>query len=83
MAHVLYGSNLKFSFSLLVSIGVIAPLPLVSQKRPVHVCVCASIRAQRVRFHVSDVTVDGAEAWKSDPSLPPEIALWPRVNPLD
>lgn len=33
--------------------------------------------------HISDVTVDGAEAWKSDPSLPPQVTLRPHVDPLD
>lgn len=31
----------------------------------------------------SDVTVDGAEARESDASLPAQVALGPRVNPLD
>lgn len=53
--------------------------PLVSQKR----LVCVYKQAQRVWFHISDVTVDGAEAWKSDPSLPPKVTLGPCVDPLD
>lgn len=44
-------------------------------------CVCVRW-AQRVRFHISNVTVDGAKAWKSDPSLP-EVTLRARVDPLD
>lgn len=39
--------------------------------------------AQRVRSQISDVTVDGAQARKSDPSLPPEVSLGSRVDPLD
>lgn len=39
--------------------------------------------AQRLRFNISDVTVDGAEARKSDPSLPAEVTLGARVDPLD
>ncbi len=41
------------------------------------------IQGWRVMFHISDVTVDGTEAWKSDSSLPPEVTLGPCVDPLD
>lgn len=40
-------------------------------------------RGQRFRLHPSDITVDGAEARKSDPSLPPKVILGACVDPLD
>lgn len=52
----------------------------LSQPEKAGVCVCL---AQRVRFHFSDVTVDGAEARQRDPPLPPEVPLGPRVDALD
>lgn len=80
MAYALHGSNLKLvSFRLLVCSGFIAPLPWSARKRPELVYV----QAQRVRFHISDVTVDGAKAWKSDAALPPEVTPRAHVDLLD
>lgn len=77
LAYALHGSNLKHvSSSLLVSSGFIAPL-LESARRGKSVCVF------RIWFHISDVTFEGAEARKSDPTLPPEVTLGARVHPLD
>lgn len=81
MAYALHSSHLKL-LSLLVCIGFIAPLPWSATKgQRVFVSVCFGLRG--VRFHILDVTFDGAKAWKSDASLPPEVALWARVDPLD
>lgn len=76
VAHVLYESNLKPFSGLPVSSGFIAPF--------CHLGKASVIQFRlKVRSDISDVTVDGAEAWESDAPLPPQVAPGPRVNPLD
>lgn len=46
----------------------------------VRVC---DVRAHEARLHISDVTVHGAEAWKSDASFPLEVTHGAHVDSLD
>lgn len=55
----------------------------LSLSQPETAAACVYVRALRVSLHISNVTVDGAEAWNSDPSLPSEVPLESHVEPLD
>lgn len=85
MAYALHRFYLKLaSFNLLVHRGIIAPLPWSAWKgqKCVRVRVC-DVRAHEARLHISDVTVHGAEAWKSDASFPLKVTHGAHVDSLD